>query len=313
MLADAPVKFATPKVSVAMITYNHEKFIAQAIESVLMQKTPFSIELIIGEDCSTDGTRKIVQRYAASYPTIIRPLLPPANLGPGRNVAAVMETCRGNYFALLEGDDYWTDPNKLTLQVEFMESHPECAICHHRVEAIEDRTGSRSYEYPPVEWRKERIESDALLQTNFIQTCSALYRKEMFPKNTDSFSHLKVLDWALAILASRQGGIGYIDRLMAVYRLHEGSDWQAKSYEFRCFHTLEMFSAVEIALGADEPSTTAEALDATIVGLAKGCKPRIGTHYSRKVAWFCLKRALHSRMSRNGLVKQAARLGLPRF
>lgn len=90
-----------PLVSVACITYNHEKFIAQAIESVLMQVTDFPVELVIGEDCSTDGTRAIVQEYAVKYPGVIRPLLPDKNLGMAENYEAVRLACRGKYIAWL--------------------------------------------------------------------------------------------------------------------------------------------------------------------------------------------------------------------
>jgi hypothetical protein len=88
-----------PTVSVAVITYNHEQFIAQAIESVLMQETEFVVELVIGEDCSTDGTRRIVQAYAGKYPNVIRALLPERNLGMAMNYEAVWQACRGKYIA----------------------------------------------------------------------------------------------------------------------------------------------------------------------------------------------------------------------
>ena len=97
------------KVSVCMITYNHERFIAQAIESVLMQETDFRVELVIGEDCSTDGTRAIVREFGERFPERIRLLLPEHNLGMMPNFVATLSACRGQYVALLEGDDYWTD------------------------------------------------------------------------------------------------------------------------------------------------------------------------------------------------------------
>ena len=112
-------------VSVLMITYNHENFIREAIEGVLMQKTDFPIELIIGEDCSTDGTRKIVMEYASKYPDIIRPLLPDSNLGMMKNFIETMQAATGKYIALCEGDDYWTDPYKLQKQVDILNKLPD--------------------------------------------------------------------------------------------------------------------------------------------------------------------------------------------
>src|SRR5687768_16687744 len=112
------------KVSVAMITYNHEAFVAQAIESVLMQKTDFDFELVIGEDCSTDKTREIVNGYKSKYGERIRVLLPAKNLGINRNLKQTLLACQGRYIALLEGDDYWTSSLKLQKQVNFLDTHP---------------------------------------------------------------------------------------------------------------------------------------------------------------------------------------------
>ena len=123
-------------VSVAMITYNHEQFIAQAIESVLMQETAFVVELVIGEDCSTDGTRRIVQAYAAKYPNVIRALLPEKNLGMARNYQAVWQACGGKYIAWLEGDDYWRTPQKLQKQVALMEANPHYSMCGTKTQFV---------------------------------------------------------------------------------------------------------------------------------------------------------------------------------
>ena len=122
----------SPKVSVVMLTYNHEKFIAQAIESVLIQRTNFPIELVVGEDCSTDGTREIVRRYAAARPDIIRLVFHEKNVGAYENGQDVLAACQGEYIALLEGDDYWTSPDKLQRQADYLDAQPACALCFHR-------------------------------------------------------------------------------------------------------------------------------------------------------------------------------------
>ena len=118
-----------PTVSVHMITYNHEKFIAQAIESVLMQETDFPVELIIGEDCSSDSTRRIVEEYVRKYPNVIKAFLHEQNVGMANNSDAVGNACRGQYKAFLEGDDYWTHPKKLQKQVQLMEANPHYLMC----------------------------------------------------------------------------------------------------------------------------------------------------------------------------------------
>ncbi|HPD39860.1 MAG TPA: glycosyltransferase, partial [Mesotoga infera] len=127
-----------PLVSVFMITYNHEKYIAQAIESALMQKTDFNYEIVIGEDCSTDRTREIVVDYANRYPEIIKPILHENNVGAKANSESVRKACIGKYVAILEGDDYWIDPLKLQKQVDFLESHPHFSVCFTRAVDVDE-------------------------------------------------------------------------------------------------------------------------------------------------------------------------------
>ncbi|NCC99035.1 MAG: glycosyltransferase [Bacteroidia bacterium] len=118
--------------SVVTITYNHEPFIAKTIEGVLMQQVNFPIELIIAEDCSTDGTRAICQRYAEQYPDLIRLITSESNVGAVANERRAILAARGKYIAFCEGDDYWTDPLKLQKQVDFLELHPEYSVTFHR-------------------------------------------------------------------------------------------------------------------------------------------------------------------------------------
>ena len=124
------------KVSVLVITYNHEKFIAQALDSVLMQETDFIYEIIVGEDCSSDQTRKIVLAYGEKYPDKVRLLLPEQNLGMMYNFITTYRACRGQYIAILEGDDYWTSDRKLQKQVDFLDSHQDCTACFHNVNVV---------------------------------------------------------------------------------------------------------------------------------------------------------------------------------
>ncbi|SRR6266446_922637 len=126
------------KPSVCLITYNHGRFITQALASALAQKTNFEFEIVIGEDCSADHTRQILVEYQHRYPNKIRLVLPENNLGANRNCARILQAYRGEYIALLEGDDYWTAPTKLQEQVDFLDSHEECAICSHAVRVFHE-------------------------------------------------------------------------------------------------------------------------------------------------------------------------------
>jgi len=165
------LRLDNPTVSVLMITYNHEKYIEQAINSVLCQSGVGSVELVIGEDCSTDQTRRIVQRYSEKYADQIRLILANKNQGPGRNFRATYNSCRGKYIAVLEGDDWWVDSSKLARQVKVMESHPEYVGCFHRVKYCNDRGEWDGRMYPPDD-QANKAEFADLLDRNSIQTCS---------------------------------------------------------------------------------------------------------------------------------------------
>ena len=142
------------KVSALILTYNHERFIGQAIEGFLTQKTDFPSELVIAEDCSTDGTRDVIRRYWEKYPDRIRVLLNRHNIGAGPTITRAYHACRGQYVAVVEGDDYWTSPDKLQRQADLLDRHPEYAMCFHSVQMVWD-DGSRA----PVSFarRKSRI------------------------------------------------------------------------------------------------------------------------------------------------------------
>ena len=129
-ISDPAVFFRTPLVSVQMITYNHEPYIAQAIEGVLIQDTEFPIELIIGENCSSDRTHEIVMDYQQRHPDIIRVLTSDHNVGAHKNARRTERACRGKYVALCDGDDYWHHPQKLQKQIDLMENDPACVMTH---------------------------------------------------------------------------------------------------------------------------------------------------------------------------------------
>lgn len=220
-----------PLVSVACITYNHEKFIPQAIESVLMQETDFPVELVIGEDCSTDGTRAIVQEYAAKYPGVIRPLLPDLNLGMAKNYEAVRLACRGKYIAWLEGDDYWILPKKLQWQVDMMEANPHYSMCGSKTRlSICDSSGVE------IETRllapgtiKEVFGLEEFLLGYTMHTTSMMLRNGIvdFPSWLKDIVMLR--DTCVFALHADKGPVGYIDEVASCYRLHEGGIWTSKS------------------------------------------------------------------------------------
>jgi glycosyltransferase involved in cell wall biosynthesis len=231
------------KVSVVMITYNHERYIAQAIQSVLDQQVDFPIELIVGDDASTDGAPEIIRRFQAAHPQVIRARLATVNQGAFPNFRQCFEACRGQYIALLEGDDYWTSPHKLRRQVEAMDRHPDWAVCFHRVHCISEEAGGEPRVFPPGRIPEVRKLRD-ILKANFIQTCSVMYRAGLVRDFPPDFPKLALGDWPLHILHALQGDIGFIDDVMAVYREHTGGMWSTRPVAWRIAQTYRMFQVM---------------------------------------------------------------------
>jgi len=219
-----------PKVTILTISYNQDKYIAQTLESFIMQKTDFVFEVIIGDDCSTDGTSEIIRRYANKYPNIIKSVLRNKNIGAEQNFIDIAGKVKSEYVINCEGDDYFTDPLKLQKQVDFLDAHPECSICFHPVNVLFEDKSYKDYIFPskekyPYVYTKQYLTLQDLLNDNFIQTNSCMYRwifnnnekiEDIFPKD------ILPGDWFLHLLHAEKGKIGFINEVMAVYRRHSG-------------------------------------------------------------------------------------------
>lgn len=214
----------TVKVSVLMITYNHAQFIAQALDSVLMQQVDFDYEIVVGEDCSTDATREILLRYRQEYPDKIRLLLPAENLGMIRNFIETYQACRGDYLAILEGDDFWNSPSKLQRQADYLDSHPECAACFHNVQVVQDGDAQAAHLFHkkalPAFFSQRDIVADF-----FIPTCSTMCRNGLVKEFPQWYYCMPMGDWPLHVMNAQHGLFGYIDQPLASYRLHSGGIW----------------------------------------------------------------------------------------
>lgn len=216
-ISDPEMLVCDPLVSVVMITYNHERFIAQAIEGVLRQRTTFPVELIIGEDCSIDCTREIASMYQKKNAEQIRILAPEANIGISENFILSLAAARGKYIALCEGDDYWTDSFKLQKQAEFLEKNPEYSLCFHSV-MIEDLFVSISTAEVPAEDREYGI--DEILLTKTAHTASFFFRKEFVIESIFNNEIIFGRDLVLALMLADQGKVYGISDCMGVYRKH---------------------------------------------------------------------------------------------
>ncbi len=235
---------AAPKVSVLVVTYNQERFIEQAVRSALFQQAHFDYEIIVGEDSSTDGTRAVLARLDAAFPGRLRLLLRERNLGPARNFQDAYAECRGEYVALLDGDDYWTDPAKLRKQVAVLDADPGCALCYHPTRYIGDDGEPTGYVHPP-ETTPDRPTIDDLFRSNLIQTCSAVLRRAAVPELPDWMLATVPGDWPLFLLAADAGRVRRLDEVMAAYRVHASGSWTKLSAATRVEQTFAMLTTVD--------------------------------------------------------------------
>lgn len=201
-------------VSVCMITYNHEKYIRQAIEGVLMQKINFSVELIIGEDCSTDATREICLEYKNKFPNVIKLLLPSHNLGAHENFFQTLSNSSGKYIALCEGDDYWTDPYKLQKQVNFLEKNPAFSLCFHNA-IVKNLQNNTERKFNGKLNKNIFTIRDVILKSWFTPTASFVFRNNSLIYDKD----WKNVNGDMLILysASLLGPLFYMDEVMSIY------------------------------------------------------------------------------------------------
>jgi glycosyltransferase involved in cell wall biosynthesis len=210
------------KISVCMTTYNHERFIERAIEGVLMQRSQLPIELVIGDDDSTDDTGRICEMYARRFPDRIRYLRRNPNRGMMPNFVETLAACDGKYIAICEGDDYWIDENKLALQTNLLESDSEIPICchDHFILKNEKLINARN----KVDKDVQLLSTADYLKDPFFHTSSYFFRNDAQPINYPGwFRDVLAGDHFLVLFLSLKGKIAYINRPMSVFRHHDAS------------------------------------------------------------------------------------------
>lgn len=212
-----------PDISICMISYNHGPFIAKAIDSILMQQTAYTFELVIGEDYSTDDTKAICEAYVKKYPGKIKLLPSDKNYGPAQNFIRTFEACTGKYIALCEGDDYWIDKNKLQTQVGFLESNNNYSLTFHDTYHIAGtkKTKSAKWDAPDT--------SDIhylLSHRNYITTLSVVFRNHSavigFLKESVASPYL---DFFVYVAVAQYGLLKFFPKRMGMYRVHQGGVW----------------------------------------------------------------------------------------
>ncbi len=215
-------------VSICVVTYNQERFIEQALEGIFAQKLPsIDFEILIADDCSTDSTKQIIDAAINKYQNAanIKKMYGSHNIGFARNFLRCISSATGKYIAICEGDDYWTDYEKLRKQIDILERKPEIALSFHRCEQ-RDATGK----LVGLSTRPAASEFDicTLAEANIIPTLSVVFRNSQtaFP---EWYYRLSAVDFPLHLTTARRGHVHYSEEVMGVYRTHQGGVWSSKS------------------------------------------------------------------------------------
>lgn len=225
-------------VQIACTTFNHQDYIRSALDGFLSQKTDFTFEAIVNDDCSTDGTTAIVKSYEKQSSGTVRGLFHDTNqwsqgIHPWFDTIFPSLDCE--FIALCDGDDYWVDPEKLQIQINYMRENPSCGLCHHKVEI--HNTASNAITYNTIRGEGKLA---ALAEGNFIFTSSVLLRTaaidlEMLQRLS---KQVPLSDYMLFLSIARKWDIGYIDKVMSVYRLNSNGVWGLTSRSNQLFKTL---------------------------------------------------------------------------
>ena len=231
-------------VSINCITYNHEKYIEQALQSFLSQKTNFKFEILVHDDASVDNTRKIIEKYKDKYPEIIKPIYQIENqYQKGKRVLHLNQSrAKGKYIAICEGDDYWTDVNKLQKQVDFMEKHSDCSLTVHGsffVNAATDKIQSEYY--PSKQSRYFSVEEIIRGDGGLFMTNSMVFKSEYKDDKPDFLISAPIGDYPLTINLALKGKVYYMHEIMSAYRLNAPGSWSERinSNESRIIEHLE--------------------------------------------------------------------------
>jgi glycosyltransferase involved in cell wall biosynthesis len=218
-------------VSVSLICFNQVTYIRQCIESILCQKTDFNFEIIIGDDGSTDGTKDIIQEFCNKNLNIVF-LNRIKNIGLQKNISNVFDHCSGKYIALIEGDDFWTNENKLQLQVDFLELNKDCSVCFTNGfvfldDFYNDKKKINNSIYP------EKFDIHTYISNGIsIPNNTKMFRKNANPQQLpELFFKCIQWDWLLHILHGLKGNYGYIDQTTLAYRRHENTIINVKNNE----------------------------------------------------------------------------------
>jgi glycosyltransferase involved in cell wall biosynthesis len=230
--APAPGGATPPRVNVIITTYNHARYLRQAIEGALAQQG-VSFDITIIDDVSTDGTGAIIAEFVAAHPQRIRMSCPPVNLFSSAELRRVVNRCEAEFIALMDGDDYWTDPAKLRKQVAVLDEDPGLSMCFHDCAVIDSQGRIVSRSFFPHKPPPARIGYRHMARGNYVPGPTPMVRREAIAPLPEWIDPCDWSDWAIYLLAAEYGPLAFIPESMAAYRVHPQGIWSGMSPEDR--------------------------------------------------------------------------------
>lgn len=224
------------KVTVICMAYNHEKYIRDALDGFVSQKTNFKFEVIVHDDASTDGTPDIIRSYEKMYPDIIKPIFQKVNqskMGINKYYKFVLPVSQGEFIALCEGDDYWTNPLKLQKQYDYMMIHPNCSLVVHNTKRVYMGSGYKKAFLPKsfdVSGKCEFSADEVIMNHMLFHTSALFFRKRFYSKNEEFIKHHQSYDYLIKSLLATEGDVHYIPEIMSVYRMGTAGSWTQRTF-----------------------------------------------------------------------------------
>jgi glycosyltransferase involved in cell wall biosynthesis len=222
----------SPTLSICLITFNQAQFIHKALDSILMQQVNFPIELIIADDCSTDGTEQILRDFERKHPVLTRLILKDKNVGPGQNWIDLLRAPRGIYAAYLEGDDYWTERLKLQKQVDFLQKNPEYSASFHNVQRVDIDGRPMGLVYDSGSMTDLTLID--LVKGKYMKSCSIVFKydKKTIAPILDAVIPPRDISLGFCLL-SNGSKAKYFEESMAAYRVHPGGVWSTRDFRYK--------------------------------------------------------------------------------
>ena len=231
-----------------VISYNHEKYIAQCLDSILMQEFSFPFEIVIRDDCSQDQTLNIIKSYKSRHPEIIRLIDAESNVGANCNLLMVFEKAEGKYCAICEGDDYWIDKEKLQKQASLMDAMPEVTFISHACR-LHGESGLGPIDYLKGTGVIEVTCNDVLeMAGQFSPTASYMFRRDVVAQLPDWFKGAPVGDFFIEMYGIAAGKGLHLNEVLSAYRTFSENSWSAQNNEKRYLKMLQFSTQMNLCL-----------------------------------------------------------------